>query len=533
MPNENHQSNIISNWLLTYREIINGAKEKYRGPTIEVSDVAGKLAFIYEKIRNAVDYRDDHLLRKHAIGRILRRFMSPGARGSEISRPLIEELIRARYLGNKTVAESKISEVANAINKIVIIYNAEVDRGLSGRANNNFFIWLINMAACEIEEILLPGLEAKATLDALHRVVRANVIFEGQNQLDETQLHIQIYLAVLKGYIKADEMTANYYLLKYHFPAWRELALSEAEKKSNAIFQAKEIIRCQYEYYLNEKLTREFKRYIVIFWILEEIIKNNPNTFEIIFNNRAKLIDEIQKVCQGRYQLIGRKVRTAIFRSVIYIFLTKMIFGLVLEFPYDYFILRDIFWLPLGINALFPPLLMTLIGLSIRVPKQNNTQAIINEISNIVYGSRVSEHRVKLMKAAKGFGHYLMQALYCILYLISFGAIIYGLSRLHFSLASMIIFLLFLTLVSFFSLRIRKTAGELIILTRRESFLTVIFTFLAIPILRVGRWISLHSTKINVFIYLLDFFIESPYKTFVRIFEDLINFIKEKKDEMM
>ena len=34
---------------------------------ITVSTMVSRLAFFYEKIRNAVDYEDDHLLRKNAI----------------------------------------------------------------------------------------------------------------------------------------------------------------------------------------------------------------------------------------------------------------------------------------------------------------------------------------------------------------------------------------------------------------------------------------------------------------------------------
>jgi len=176
---------------------------------------------------------------------------------------------------------------------------------------------------------------------------------------------------------------------------------------------------------------------------------------------------------------------------------------------------------------------MAVIGMSIRTPKEDNTQAIIAEVDNIVYSSQGKEHRIKIRQPKRGFGFYLSRTIYAVLYLISFGLVIYGLAQLLFSFVSMIIFIFFLTMVSFFSLRIRKNAAELIILEQRERFLTVIFTFLAIPVLRVGRWISLHSSKINVFIFILDFFIETPFKIFIRIFEDLVVFVKEKRDEML
>ena len=40
---------------------------------IKVHQVSSKVAFLYEKLRNAVDYQEEHLLRKIAIERILKR----------------------------------------------------------------------------------------------------------------------------------------------------------------------------------------------------------------------------------------------------------------------------------------------------------------------------------------------------------------------------------------------------------------------------------------------------------------------------
>src|SRR5665647_255025 len=73
-------------------------------PKINVSDVISKVAFFYEKIRNAIDYEEDHLLRKNAIIRILKRqiviegVLIKNINTPEISKHLMSELIRAGYL---------------------------------------------------------------------------------------------------------------------------------------------------------------------------------------------------------------------------------------------------------------------------------------------------------------------------------------------------------------------------------------------------------------------------------------------------
>ncbi|EKD63982.1 MAG: hypothetical protein ACD_51C00113G0002, partial [uncultured bacterium] len=44
-------------------------------PAIRVSEVLGTIAHIYERIRNIVEYKGEHVLRRNAIERILRRLL--------------------------------------------------------------------------------------------------------------------------------------------------------------------------------------------------------------------------------------------------------------------------------------------------------------------------------------------------------------------------------------------------------------------------------------------------------------------------
>lgn len=527
-------SNAVENWLLNYKDIVE-AKEKgpYHGPKISVNDAASRLAFIYEKIRNTVDYREDHLLRRHATARILKRIANPGNKGSDIARPLIEELIRARYLSNDTVPENMAETVSHLINKYIVIYNAIVDSDYPPKQMKSFFNWLIELAACEVEETLVPGDEEKILVEVTQRTIKQNLVFDGNCQLDEQGKNIQIYIAILKSLLKADEMTIDYFLLKYYFPDWHNLDLAEAERLAHEVKKSQGIIKENFNHSLNEKLVRSFKKYTVIFWILQDIVRENPDTYLNIFAKKERLIEKVEQTCRAKYSHIGGKVRRAIVRSVIYIFCTKIIFGLLLEFPFDYFILKELRWLPLIVNAIFPPLLMAAIGISIRTPGKKNTDKIVKEIETVVYDNGGGELRVRIIKPKKGILNFVLNFIYFVMYFVSFGLIVYGLDRIGFSIASIMIFLLFLTMVSFFSLRIRHTAAELIILDQRERFLTVIVSFLFVPILRVGRWIAMHSSKINVFIFILDFIIEAPFKIFVRIFEDLVIFVKEKRDEML
>ena len=96
-----------------------------------------------------------------------------------------------------------------------------------------------------------------------------------------------------------------------------------------------------------------------------------------------------------------------------------------------------------------------------------------------------------------------------------------------------LIFVLFLTLVSFFGIRIRRPVQDLLAIDRRESILGSLVDFFALPFVSMGRWMSGKFSKINVVAYFLDLIIEAPFKLLIEVFEDLFGFIREKKEDVM
>ncbi|MBU1673748.1 hypothetical protein KJ839_04845, partial [Patescibacteria group bacterium] len=102
-----------------------------------------------------------------------------------------------------------------------------------------------------------------------------------------------------------------------------------------------------------------------------------------------------------------------------------------------------------------------------------------------------------------------------------------------FSVPSIFLFLLFLSIVSFFGIRLRQMARELVIVEKKESFTQAFFDFFGLPILKVGQWISLNFARINIFVFILDFLIEAPLKLVFEVLEDWFSFVREKKEEII
>jgi len=103
---------------------------------------------------------------------------------------------------------------------------------------------------------------------------------------------------------------------------------------------------------------------------------------------------------------------------------------------------------------------------------------------------------------------------------------------LKFNAVSIGFFIFFLSVVSFLGIKLRLDNKELQMQTRKEGFSSLLVDFFTVPIVRVGHWLSLKAPKVNVFVFILDVIIEAPFKSFVEISEEWVEYIKEKKDEI-
>ena len=100
--------------------------EKPDSPTIHVDEVALRVAAFYEQVRTIVDWKEEHLMRRAALIRKLkRRFfdmqMKNFSETGDTAESLVFELIRGGLFPNDKIEESKIQVVQNIISKYVFI----------------------------------------------------------------------------------------------------------------------------------------------------------------------------------------------------------------------------------------------------------------------------------------------------------------------------------------------------------------------------------------------------------------------------
>jgi len=247
-------------------------------------------------------------------------------------------------------------------------------------------------------------------------------------------------------------------------------------------------------------------------------------------------VASIKKACNQKYSKAKTKLWRAALRSIIYIFLTKSIFVLVIEIPAIRWFNEELNYLSLVINIVFPAVLLFFIVLTTRKPAEDNTEKIVSGIKEISFITQDKKSALTLRKPRKR--NFIAAAIFNLIYAASFCFSIYLIIKLltlpliGFTWVSVVIFLFFLAFVSFFSILTTKGIKELLVIERRESLLAFLVDLFYLPIIMVGRWLSNNMSKVNIFVFIFDFVIEAPFKILVDIADDWTKYVREKRDNM-
>jgi hypothetical protein len=523
-------SKIFSRVLSAYSKP--AALPKGSGPCVKVNLVVSKPAFWYEKLRSAVDYREDHLLKKAAIFRHLKRFLFLERRHEKVAEHLVQELIRARYVPNESVAESTVEEIDAIINKYLwLIYKIKEQN--FKKLPRKWVDEIIEICSAEIEKKLGANLRDEALLKAMFAIL-CNRTELADDAMDERQKEMQIFIATHKALTKADNSMLHFAMLSMIYPDWIK---NPTQELVDEIAQDYEHLARQFAAAINHpwqtRLAKVARREATVFTVLRDALNNNEADVERVFGDEETLTEEITKAIGARQKKIRGRLTRAAIRAIIYVFVTKMTLAFLIEVPIDYYFGLGLNYIAIATNVVFPPALMFLIAILITMPPKANTTKIISEVKHIVYND---ERKIDFALQPQRKRPWLVDAIYNILYVAFFVGVLYllvrGLMFLHFGPVSIILFIFFMALVSFFGLRIRRPVRELFVIDKKENALLLLMDFFFTPFIWLGNWLSVKFSQINIFAMILDFLIESPFKLIVATTEDLTDFVREKKDDL-
>jgi len=501
---------------------------------IAVSQAVSFFALVYEKIRNAVEYREDHLMRRAAIERILTRRLTLNPEGKHEAENVLRELLWARYFANGSLGGKELMDIQNVIDKYLIL-KRKIVTGRPLEVQQFLSEFIIDLLTCEIEETLAPenANRFSSYLFFIYQVLRKKVKIEG---LSQDQKDAYFLAALEKSFRKSDQPFQRYHLfITFYKPihTYSEKELDQFAAKAPAIF--KKVDETVTNTYV-ESLTRFTRKQLPPFLILFSILKDKGGEAQAIVSDKNNLWKLVDETCREKYQQLNSRVRTLAIRSFIYVFLTKMVFALILEVPVSQWLYGEVNMRSIGINTLFPPILMLLIVSVFKIPGEENTKNIYNRIIDIIDADVAFETNISYMpkkalerKPILIFGFTIF---YSLTFIVTLTLIYEGLLLLQFNMISILIFIFFVCLVTFFSYRVKQIVNEYR-LSEKEGVLTPLVDFFFMPILSLGKFFSGGLARLNFMIFILDFLIEAPFKLIFEVVEEWITFVKKRKEEII
>ena len=500
---------------------------------IVVANIASQLAHLYEKMRYSIDYKEEHLLRRNAIERILKRRLLQDFNKEDIAQSLVTELIRAGYIPNKALPERIIADVDHIIAKAALLIHTLKSLGTaqSGKIDDSFDR-VVSIAATELEAFLFPDPSAEATADAFYLTVRDLVDVKDAKKLTDEERNVAIFVACYRSLLEYDEASMYYRLWLLHHPEWREAHNREDIVRFGQVFaKTNGEIAAQLKHPLAWRLLPKLRDYAIYFSLIKESVDKEDGAWVSRTLEPKKIDKGIRSLIELKHQREQSRIMKSVTRVIIYILLTKTILAFIIELPYDIARQGKINYLALGVNVFFHPLLLFVMTRVIRFPGTNNTQRVVEGVTNIAEGTKLLPIHIWMRRKRSVFGA-ILTILYTVIFVGIFSGIVWILQMLDFNLISGILFILFLTLVSYFGLRIRQRAKKWRVSVTDESATGFFLDVLTLPIIQAGQWITKKFDSINIFVFVLDFIIETPFKIVVEILEAFTNYLREKKEEI-
>ena len=496
--------------------------------TISVNPLVAELATWYEKFRTAMDYRADEVLLRSAIERILKRRLLLSSSGNAIAPPLIRELVWARYFPDSSVPEHKVAKVAQTID-LFLLLEKKVNQNRrinSGQVNE----WIIDLLSSEIENILMPGNETDLMSNFIYQLFRNKVTISDDSE--ETR-DIQVFIAVRRAFANDDLALLRYRLFKQYFG---KLTAQNLEKVSEDFAMVRKKFAEQFKHPAKDKIYNYLKNQTIPFLILNDVFRKHSGRVSSLVRDEDQLNLEILNACAARYKSIRAKVSRAIIRSIIFIFFTKALFALLIEGTFDRLIYGQTAWSAMILNTLSPVALMIVVGVLIKTPGRDNSFRIQKKINTILFDDPPILDTDLVVKRKPSKIDPLLWGMFMLLWLatfaLSFGVIVFILTKLGVKPLSQGVFVFFLAIVSFVSYRINKTAHMYILKDRRENLGSLIFDFFFMPFIQVGSKLTQAVSQLNIILFIFDFIIETPFKGIVAFFEQWLLFLRTQREKL-
>lgn len=520
--------------------------------SFEIDDLALSVGKFYEKIRKVIDWKEENALRRGAIARAIKRNLVTQIYGLnhdisskkvfELAESMVFELMRSGYFNNKLINAQKVDTVGRILNKYVVILQ-DLNRNRADLSRKDLRIkiklqsWVIQIAACEIEECLAPSFKTVALVKLMSQVLKDRIKVVPASNLSEAEIDKMILIAVWRSLFEADDDFISYELLKLYINDFFDPNKTWELEAAQNVFKVKTLINKD----LNTKIGRQFLRiankYDAAYRLIGEIAKKEKiesiEQGEKFFTDQEKIKAFFAEIYQSRYKSLKKRLLKTAFWTTLSIIVTNIASILILEWPVAMLAGLEFSQFAIFMDVFIPSLAMFGLVIIIRPPKKANEAVVWKEIEKIIYQTNERDiYEVRQLSRTKNKA---LQTFFLLSTLLAGAAGLYGL-YLIFDLVglpwtSIYINIVYITMVLFASLNIREKSQEITIFEESNLFDFILDIF-SIPLARIGQWFAKKWKEYNIFSIIFSILIDAPLSMFIGFLEDWRNFLKEKKSEI-
>ncbi|KUK79160.1 MAG: hypothetical protein XD95_0579 [Microgenomates bacterium 39_7] len=513
---------------------------------VEVDELASKVAKLYEKLRRIIDWKEENIIRRTAIERILKRTLLSELSGigqsslnaEKITEPLIMEMVRSGYFSTGKVSKNKIPLAEDSLKKYIYILNNShytKNGNLKIKEKVNFFNWILEIAACEVEEILEPAFKENALMNFMTATINQRLKVLPKGVLSEEEILIQTYIAVHRTLYSLDSPLITYNLIKYYYPRWFENDSDFIDEFSHNITQIYHRLEGDLEHEYGKEFFKICDRYDASFLILGDVmeeIESDPDKIEETLTNKTSLFETIETVYTRRLSTLKQRLFRSAVYSTLSIFVAGIVSFFIFEGPVAELVGDGFSWFALFVDLAVPSVMMFLLVITIKPPGPDNLKRVKEEMQKILIKLDDREtYEINFAKKQNWFVH----SFFSLISLIG-GAIGAYAVYLIFKIAgvpwtSIYIDTINVAMVVFAAMVIRHKAQEL---TIQESggVLAMMLDFFYLPLARLGQWFSQKWKEYNVVSVFFSALIDAPFSMVVGLIEDWRAFLQDRRSQI-
>ena len=234
--------------------------------------------------------------------------------------------------------------------------------------------WILEVLSVRSEQVLNNPIRllSFANFAYTHFTDKVDInefIPEGE-YIDPSDYPKLLYISIHRALLKSDDANIRNALLGFYSISTSELtSFIEFNKNYDLISNSK----------ASAKVSRLINRNGAPLRVIRSAFFNeNSDISSVDIHNKEKTLNTVNSQVELDYGQVKRGLRLGVIKSIIFLFITKAIIGIIIEIPYDLFMTGAIIVLPLLVNLVFPPAFIALMALAFKLPSKTNTKAVNN-----------------------------------------------------------------------------------------------------------------------------------------------------------